>query len=174
VTLLARDGQPLNSTEPLSVQFSSRRLRLPAMVTIPANQSSVEVDFRSAGFGTEKIVAQAAGVTGAQDVRLIFPVAAVVAAVLGGALGGLTRYVRNQRQQRKGSTLLVRRLLEGMLVGTIFVAAAWAGLVFVDLGTGILGTPFGALVLAALSGYLGCVVLDRVAKKTFKALDAES
>jgi hypothetical protein len=37
----------------------------------------------------------------------------------------------------------------------------------IDVSTGILGTPFSAFVLAALSGYLGCVVLDRVANKTF-------
>jgi hypothetical protein len=56
----------------------------------------------------------------------------------------------------------------------IFVGAAWAGLVTVNLGTGIFGTPFGAFVLAALSGYVGCVILDRVTKRTFKGLDSES
>jgi hypothetical protein len=54
-----------------------------------------------------------------------------------------------------------------MLVGVIVVGAAWAGLVGMDMSTGVLGTPFGGFVLAALSGYLGCVVLDRVAGKTF-------
>jgi hypothetical protein len=38
----------------------------------------------------------------------------------------------------------------------------------------VLGTPFGAFVLGALSGYLGCVVLDGVAKKTFGGLKAEA
>jgi hypothetical protein len=63
--------------------------------------------------------------------------------------------------------LLVRRAVEGMLVGLILVGAAWAGLVGFEMSAGVLGTPFGAFVLAALSGYLGCVVLDRVAGKTF-------
>jgi hypothetical protein len=54
----------------------------------------------------------------------------------------------------------------------ILVGATWTGLVSVNVSTGVLGTPFGAFVLAALSGYLGCVVLDRVANKTFGGLKA--
>ena len=61
-----------------------------------------------------------------------------------------------------------------MLVGLILVGAVWAGLVAVDVSTGVLGTPFGAFVLGALSGYLGCVVLDAVAKKTFRGLKADA
>jgi hypothetical protein len=174
VTLLARDGLPIDAAEPLPIQLSSRRLRLPAMATIPASQRAAEVEFRSAGFGEDKIVAQSGRLETAQAVRLIFPVAAVVAAVAGGALGGGARYLRNQRSQGKQSPLLVRRLLEGILVGLIFVGAAWAGIVTVNFSTGILGTPFGAFVLAALSGYVGCVILDRLTKKTFKSLDAEA
>lgn len=177
VTLLARDGLPIATVEPLAIQLSSRRLRLPAMVNVPAKQIAAEAEFRSAGFGEDKIVAQSGRLEGAQAVRLIFPVAVVVAAVAGGALGGGTRYLRNQRHQRsqrKHSPLLVRRLLEGVLVGVIFVGAAWAGLVTGNLNTGILGTPFGAFVLAALSGYVGCVLLDRLTRKTFKSLDADA
>lgn len=173
VTLLARDGRPIDAEEPLAIQLSSRRLRLPAMVTVPARQNAAEAEFRSAGFGEDRIVAQSGRLEGAQVVRLIFPVAAVVAAVAGGALGGGTRYLRHRRNPRKHSPLLVRRLLEGILVGVIFVGAAWAGLVTANFSSGILGTPFGAFVLAALSGYVGCVLLDRLTKRTFKALDAD-
>ncbi|MEO6567641.1 MAG: hypothetical protein ABIO94_02660 [Opitutaceae bacterium] len=174
VGLVAKDGLPMEAAEPLAIQLSSRRLRLPAMVTLRAKSKVVEVEFRSAGFGVDAVTAQAGALTATQELRLIFPVAAVIAAVAGGLLGGFTRYLRNQRSQRKNSALLIRRLLEGALVGVIFVGAAWAGLVTVNLSTGILGTPFGAFVLAALSGYVGCLVLDRVTKRTFKTLDADS
>jgi hypothetical protein len=174
VTLLARDGLPIATVEPLAIQLSSHRLRLPAMVNVPAKQIAAEAEFRSAGFGEDKIVAQSGRLEGTQAVRLIFPLAAVVAAVAGGALGGGTRYLRNQRSRRKHSPLLVRRLVEGILVGVIFVGAAWAGLVSVNFSMTILGTPFGAFVLAALSGYVGCVILDRLTKKTFRTLDAEA
>jgi hypothetical protein len=98
---------------------------------------------------------------------VVFPVAAVFAAVAGGGLGGAARYLRNKHRK---SSLLARRLVEGLLVGVLFVGAAWAGLVTVDMSAGILSTPFGAFVLAAFSGYLGCVVLDGVAQRTFRGL----
>lgn len=164
ISLLGRDGAAFMTPKPLEVQLTSRRLRQPATVTIDAGKSAASVDVRTMGYGLDEIAASSGGLRATLPVRLVFPVAATVAALAGGALGGVTRYLRNRR---KGSSLLLRRPLEGMLVGLIIVGAAWTGLVSVDLSTGILGTPFGAFVLAALSGYLGCVVLDRVAKKTF-------
>jgi hypothetical protein len=164
VSLVARDGMPLAAAEPLDVQLTSARIHHPATVRIEAGRSVAQVDVRSTGSGADRIVAQAGPFRAEQAVRLVFPVAAVVAAVLGGALGGAARYLRNRNRR---STLLVRRAVEGLLVGVISVGAAWAGLVGLDLGTGVLGTPFGGFVLAALSGYLGCVVLDRVAGRTF-------
>jgi hypothetical protein len=59
-----------------------------------------------------------------------------------------------------------------MLVGVIVVGAVWAGLVAIKFNSSVMGTPFGAFVLAALSGYLGCVVLDRVAGSTFQLAGA--
>jgi hypothetical protein len=174
VSLLALDGFPLSAEEPIEIQFSSRRLKLPASFTWPKGQSTAQVAFRTSGYGSDEIVAQTGRVSAKQSVRLIFPVAAMVAAVGGGALGGVARYFRNRRSQKKQKPLLARRLIEGTLVGVIFVGAAWAGLVMVNLSTGVLGTPFGAFVLAALSGYVGCALLDRVTSRTFKGLTAEA
>ncbi|MBL9209095.1 MAG: hypothetical protein JNL92_01430 [Opitutaceae bacterium] len=164
VSLLARDGMPLAANEPLTVQLTSGRIHHPATVVIAAGGNSAQVDLRSTGVGTDRIVAQAGTFRDELGVRLVFPVAAAVAALVGGALGGAARYLRNRNRR---TALLVRRAMEGMLVGLILVGAAWAGLVGFELSAGVLGTPFGAFVLAALSGYLGCVVLDRVAGKTF-------
>jgi hypothetical protein len=164
VSLVARDGMPLAAPRPLEVQLTSGRIHHPATVRIEAGRSVAQVDVRSTGSGADRIVAQAGTFRAEQAVRLLFPVAAVVATVVGGTLGGAARYLRNRGRR---SALLVRRAIEGMLVGVIVVGAAWAGLVGMDMSTGVLGTPFGGFVLAALSGYLGCVVLDRVAGKTF-------
>lgn len=172
VSLLAYDGFPLPAEQALEIQLSSRRLKLPSTLVLPKGESTAQVEFRSAGYGPDEIVAQTGKISAKQAIRLIFPVAATVAAVGGGTLGGVARYIRNQRKQKK--PLLARRLVEGMLVGVIFVGAAWAGLVMVDLSTGILGTPFGAFVLAALSGYVGCAILDRVTNRTFKNLTADA
>lgn len=170
VGLVARDGFPWNAEQATEVQLSSRRLRLPATVTIPAGKNSVEIEFRSSGLGEEGVTAQVARFSTTQAIRLIFPVAAVVAAIAGGAIGGMARSFRHRRDARKQKPLLARRLIEGILVGVIFVAAAWAGLVAIKLGAGVLGTPFGAFVLAALSGYVGCALLDRLTKRTFESL----
>src|SRR6185295_18587607 len=133
-------------------------------------KSSASADIRTAGYGLDQIMAQSGTWQAELPVRLVFPVAATVAAIVGGAIGGAARYLRNKG--RSGS-LLARRMMEGMLVGLILVGATWTGLVSADLNAEILGTPFGAFVLGALSGYLGCTVLDRVAKKTFGGAKAE-
>ena len=171
VSLLGRDGFPIPATKPVDVQLTSRRLRQPAVVTIEPGKSVATVDVRTMGYGADEITAQSGGFRAVLPVQITFPIAATVAALLGGAIGGVTRFLRNKR---KGTPLLLRRVLEGMLVGLIIVGAAWTGLVSVNVSTGILGTPFGAFVLGALSGYLGCVVLDRVAKKTFGTGKAEA
>jgi hypothetical protein len=171
VSLIARDGMPVAAPRPLEIQLTSQRLHQPAALVIEAGKSSATADVRTAGYGADNVVARSGLFQAQLPVTLVFPVAPVVAALVGGALGGSARYLRNRR---KGSSLLGRRIAEGMLVGLILVGAAWAGLVGFELGTGILGTPFGAFVLGALSGYLGCVVLDRVANKTFGGTRAEA
>jgi hypothetical protein len=167
LSLLGRDGQLLAAPQPLEIQLTSRRLRQPPLLVVEQGKSTVTADVRTAGYGQDEIVAQSGGLRASLPIRLVFPVAATVAAIVGGALGGIARYLRNKG--RRGS-LLTRRTLEGTLVGLIVVGATWAGLVSVDISTGILGTPFGAFVLAALAGYLGCVLLDKVAGKTFGTL----
>jgi hypothetical protein len=172
VSLLARDNFPLPAEQPMEIQLSSHRLRLPAAVELPAGTRSVEIEFRSIGYGADAITAQTGTFRTTRAIRLIFPVAAIVAAAGGGALGGAARSFRNRQRTQKSKPMLVRRLVEGVLVGIIFVGAAWTGLVTADMSTGVLSTPFGAFVLAALSGYVGCVILDRLTKKTFKNLEA--
>ena len=169
VSVIGRDGVPFATPKPLEIQLTSRGVRQPSLVVVEPGQSSTRVDVRTTGYGPGEIVAQSGNFRAELPIRLVFPTAALGGATLGGCLGGVTRYLRNRR---KGRALLPRRILEGLLVGLIVVGAVWAGLVAVDVSTGILGTPFGAFVLGALSGYLGCVVLDQVARKTFGGLKA--
>lgn len=164
ITLLARDGFPLPSLEPLAVSLSSRRLRLPAVATLLTGQSTTTAELRSLGYGSDEIRAEAGSLKGVASLRLVFPLAAALATVIGGGLGGAARYLH---KRHKKSSLLARRLIEGVIVGVIFVGAVWAGLVSVKLSAGILSTPFGAFALAALSGYVGCAILDRVTEQAF-------
>ena len=170
ITLLARDGFPLSAGEALTIHLTSGRLRLPATATLPAGQSTTTAELRSVGWGDDEVWAEVGSLKSSLPIRLVLPIAAMLAAVIGGGLGGGARFLRNKG---KKTALLTRRLVEGILVGVLFVAAAWTGLVTVDLGAGVLSTPFGAFVLAGLSGYVGCAVLDRVAEKTFRGLKPE-
>jgi hypothetical protein len=168
VALLARDGRPLAPATPLELRLRSRgRVRHQETVSWPAGKPSVEVGVRSTGYGVDEIVVEARGLEAKQPVRMFFPLAALVAALVGGGLGGTARHLR---RFRKTPAVLKRRTLEGVVVGIILVGAAWTGLVAIDMSTGVLGTPFGAFVLAALGGYVGCVLLDRIAGKTFGGL----
>jgi len=164
VAVLGRDGLPLKVTSPLNVQLTGRRLRPDASVVIPAGASEATATVRSLGLGMAEILARTGPVTATLPVQLFFPWAALVAVVIGGAVGGSARYLRNRG---KRNALLLRRVIEGVLVAVILVAAVWGGFVMIDVGAGVSGTPFGAFVVAALSGYVGCVLLDRLAKKTF-------
>lgn len=170
ITLLARDGFPLAAAEALTIHLTSQRLRLPASAALPAGHSTTTVGFRSIGYGSDEIGADVGSLKASLPIRLVFPVAAVLAAIIGGGLGGGARFLRNKGRK---PPLLARRFVEGILVGVLFVGAAWAGLVTIDVGAGILSTPFGAFVLAGLSGYLGCTVLDRVAARVFRGLKPE-
>jgi hypothetical protein len=171
VGLLAKDGLPLAPAAPIEIQLSSLRLRHPASVTLPAGKTSVDVAIRSGGYGTDEIVASTGDLRAGLPVRMEFPVAALVAALIGGGMGGTARHFRRLRRR---SPFLARRMFEGVVVGIILVGAAWAGLVMIDMSTGALGTPFGAFVLAALGGYAGCVLLDRIAGKTFGGLKPQT
>lgn len=171
VSLVARDGMPMAAVRPVEVQLTSRRLRQPATLVVEPGKSTASAEIRTAGFGADQIVASSGLFRTELPVTLVFPLAAVVAALVGGALGGGARYLRNKG---KRGGLLAKRLVEGMLVGLIVVGSAWAGLGGFEISTGILGTPFGAFVLGALSGYLGCTVLDRVAKRTFGGTKTEA
>ena len=170
ITLLARDGSPLAAAEALTIHLTSQRLRLPASTILRTGQSTTAVGLRSIGYGDDEIRADVGALRSSLSIQLVFPIAAVLAAVIGGGLGGSARFLRNKGKRK---TLLARRLVEGILVGVLFVGAAWVGLVTVDVGAGILSTPFGAFVLAGLSGYVGCAVLDRVAERTFRGLKPE-
>ncbi len=162
ISLLARDGAPLAAPQALQIHLSSRHLQLPATVLLPAGQTSVSAELRTIGLGDDEITAEAGLLKASLPVRAAFPFLSIAAAVFGGVLGGSARYLRNKRRSK---SLFARRVVEGVLVGVLFVAAAWAGMVSIEINAGILTTPFGAFVLAAFSGYLGCLVLDRVANR---------
>src|SRR5690606_19524110 len=97
-------------------------LRQPALLVLEPGRSVATADVRSVGYGPGEILARSGGFEATLPVMLVFPTAAIVAAIVGGGIGGVARFLRNRR---RGRSLLYRRIIEGMLVGLILVGAAW-------------------------------------------------
>ena len=104
ITLLARDGFPLSAGEALTIHLTSGRLRLPATATLPAGQSTTTAELRSVGWGDDEVWAEVASLKSSLPIRLVLPIAAMLAAVIGGGLGGSARFLRNKGKKtaRKG------------------------------------------------------------------------
>jgi hypothetical protein len=92
----------------------------------------------------------------------VFPTAFIVAALIGGCLGGCGHIFR--KRPRKVASR-IKYVLEGCTVGIIVVAAAAAGIVIFSLPTAVLGTELGAFVLGSFAGYAGTPVLDKLVTK---------
>jgi hypothetical protein len=165
IRLLAHDGEALTlaAEHPLKIQLSSGKLALPdGTVELSPGQDVVPVrEVRALGLGQDRIVARAGALEGELPVRITLPLAPLVAALLGGLIGGGLRFLKLKQRR----ALLERRLIEGALTGLVFTAAVWAGLVATLDTTGVLGTPFGAWVLAALGGYGGSSLLDHLMQR---------
>jgi hypothetical protein len=166
VERLAEDGSGLEVGEPLSIRLSTTQGKLEpeSSLEIPAGAGAVTAGLRSSGLGTALVTASAGGLQATTEIRYIFPVAYILATVIGGCAGGGGRSLRNQTRSRSKRLRLVT---EGCLVGTVAVAAVTAGMVIGGFPTPALGTELGAFVVAALSGYVGAPLLDRLVQRVF-------
>lgn len=168
VQRLAEDGQALANPQPLSVQVTALgggKLSPESGVIIPPGESSVTIDLRSRGLGMRTVTAVAGPITSSVSIRFTPPWAFLIAALVGGAAGGLSRCFR-KRPPEEPPPRPVANLVEGCLVGLVAVAAVTAGLVIGDLPAPALGTELGAFVVAALGGYYGAPLLDRMLRRT--------
>ena len=172
VRRLAKDQTEIADTTSLEVVLSlstdSKGKLESGMLTIPANASKVETELRSVGVGEAVILASVGGVTGKSNiVKYYFPIGLMVATLLGGPLGGAGRYMR-QRKTKTAKTSAGRWVLEGTLCGVLIVAAALAGIVIFALPPMLLATELGVFLTAALAGYGGAPILDKLMNRFAK------
>lgn len=162
-TLLAEDGKPFSDKEPLLVHLTATRGMFSpnADLEIPAGTSSASIQLRSSGLGPVRITASAQGIENFVEIDYFFPMGLILAAILGGCLGGCGRVfkqkLRSSRKQRK-------LIIEGCVVGVLTVAVAMSGVAISGLSMPAQGTELGVFVLAGLSGFYGIPVLDWLAK----------
>ncbi len=90
-----------------------------------------------------------------------FPTTPVLAALLGGAIGGFSR--RFSRGASGGSG--VTRVAEGLAVAIIAYVAGVLGVGYLGLPAAVVGTEAGAFLTGALTGFAGVTVIEMLGKR---------
>ena len=181
VKRMAEDGREFSDSNALAVSLSVDHGKLDSSsVTIPAGQSRCEVKLRSVGLGETKVSAEGDSYNDElPNVQFVFPISYLIAAIVGGCLGGAGRWYRvskagpepNRKAKRKTEQnaetkreqkLWYRYVAEGCLVGFLIVAAVAAGVMVAHLPTTVVGTELGALVIATAGGFSGAPMLDKL------------
>lgn len=160
-------GAPLamDRATPVLVQVS-RGARLEGeQVELPAGGSSATVRVRSTGLVPVTLTASAAGLTGRAVIEQQFPAGPLIAALLGGALGGFARRFLKGARRSRGK----RHLIEGLVVGLLAFVAGVLGVGYLELPAAIVATEAGAFLTGALAGFAGVTVLELLAKKPANA-----
>lgn len=158
VAYIRPDGQPAEtlsrSDVDIEIQGTARRERTSGVV-IPSGGSRAEFDVRSAGLGKVTIKATLGAVSATTELNQRFPTGPLLAALLGGALGGLARrWVKHARQRSAA-----RHLLEGVVIGLVAFVAAVLGVGYLNLPAAIAATEAGAFLTSVLCGFAGVAVL---------------
>ena len=143
------------SVRPAALTLTSTAGTLESVRLTTDESGSSETQLRSAGLGSATIAAGGAGFsTAAVEVDFIFPWVFLLAALLGGAFGGIGSAVHDGNGHK---TARSRSLLRGVFAG-LLAALAWYAL-GINLLQLDLGVPrfneFAVFTLAALAGYFG-------------------
>jgi hypothetical protein len=174
VTLAVTNTQPdgrsagFQRTTPVNVTVEGGARLETTAVSIAAGESTSRFTLRSGGLGYVTVRAHADGRSGAVTVRQTFPFGPLSAALIGGALGGFARrFVKGARRSNSA-----RRLLEGVVVGSIVFVSGILGVGYLHLPAALVATEAGAFLTAALGGFVGVSVLESLAKKNSTAARA--
>lgn len=128
---------------------------------IPAGEASARLSLRTAGLGALTVRATADGVIGSTVVDQQFPIGPLLAALVGGALGGYARrFMKGARR-----TLTLRRVIEGLVVAVIAFVAGVLGVGYLQLPAVLVATEAGAFLTGALTAFVGVNVLEALLQK---------
>jgi hypothetical protein len=170
-TQIEEDGSLLATDEDRVYHLTSSSGDLDASeLVIKRGTSDASVELRPDGISDLEIIASF-GTLRSEPVRvaLSWPVVPLGAMLSGGALGGLISAFTSGRKKRQ-----YRRVPEGAAIGLLVALAALIvpsiGAIPVDL----LGTGLGSFVVAALAGFAGVPLVERLAALVFPRLKREA
>lgn len=146
---------------PIAIELEGGARVETADVAFAAGTSSAVLRVRSAGVGPVTVTATAGGLSGRAAIEQRFPTGPLLAALLGGALGGhARRFVKGARRGRAA-----RQTVEGTIVGLVAFVAGVLGVGYLNLPAALIATEAGAFLVGVLSGFAGVTVLDALTKK---------
>jgi hypothetical protein len=159
----------LNESTPVEITCVGGREADANRLVISDTERQARFRFRSVGLGRAQIVATARtvrqAIVGSVSVEQAMPWAQLLAALLGGALGGFSRrFLKGARARTAG-----RRVLEGTIVGLVAFVAGVLGVGYLSLPSPIVATVAGAFLTAVIAGFAGVTVLERLTKKNVAA-----
>ncbi len=158
------DGQPQTTASPANVDVQVRgaaRRESTEDVVIPAGGAHAEFVVRSSGLGKITVQTTVGALTATTELNQRFPTGPLIAALLGGALGGLAR--RWVKGARKRSA--TRNVLEGVVVGLVAFVAAVLGVGYLHLPAAIAATEAGAFLTGVLCGFAGVTVFSAITER---------
>ena len=165
VAQLRANGQPAATAIPANVDLQGRgaaHREGKGEMVIPAGASRTEFVIRSSGLGKVTLQTTTVGALSATaELTQRFPTGPLLAALFGGALGGLAR--RWSKSARK--TSVARHILEGVVVGLVAFVAAVLGVGYLSLPAAIAATEAGAFLTSVLCGFVGVTVLTALTKR---------
>lgn len=157
------DGRllPVAHTTTVALAIDGRATLAESEPAIAAGEASARLTLRTAGLGPLTVRATADGVTGSTILDQQFPVGPLLAALLGGALGGYARrFMKGARRALTG-----RRIVEGLVVAVIAFVAGVLGVGYLQLPAAIVATEAGAFLTGALTAFAGVNVLETLLQK---------
>ena len=154
------DGEPSTVAAPtaVDVQVQGAARREGSDVVIPAGVARAEFRLRSAGLGKVAVRATVGALGASTEVSAKFPLSPLIAALLGGAVGGWSR--RWMKGARKRSAL--RHVIEGVVVGAVAFVAGVLGVGYINLPAAVVATEAGAFLSGVVCGFVGVTVLTAI------------
>lgn len=151
------NGEPLETKTPLNVDvqvLGAARREGAAEVIIPSGGSRAEFVLRSSGLGKVTVRTTVGALTASTELNQRFPTGPLLAALLGGAVGGMARrWVKGARKRSAA-----RNTLEGVVVGLVAFVATVLGVGYLHLPPAIAATEAGAFLTSVLCGFAGVTV----------------